>query len=121
MSEKNVEIGNLSKYSLIDILIKLIFKLDEEGILSIEDLIKRLGFTATVGFIKKRKRFNYDEVAEKITKFDFVFLIVERRTASYAKHRLEAITYKKISATPARYRGEYGYLFGISEPEMRST
>ena len=101
---------------LLDILTKEILFLEDRGLLKVEDLIDRLGgFGATVACIRKTKKIDYQKVAEYMEKVDFVFLPVERKTASYAKARLESITGKTIVATMSRHENEHGYLFGIKK------
>jgi hypothetical protein len=106
------------KNRLLDVIVDGILLLEDKGMLSVEDLIDRLGgFGATIIYVRRTKKIDYQKVAEYMEKVDFVFLPVGRKNASYAKAKLEEITGKTIVAEMARHVNEHGYLFGIKQVE----
>ncbi len=67
-------------------------------------------------FIKvKIHNLDYHRILPVIQKTGSAFIPINRKTANYARKRLEALSKRKVEAYPADFRGQSGYLFLMSE------
>ena len=80
-------------------------------------------FRVQVGVVRIRTRnLNYSEIARVLLKVGNAFVPVNRKTAYYARQRLEQVTGRRVVSWRSEFEGQTGYLFTlVDEDESRST
>lgn len=100
--------------NVIDALVEFIMRLDEDGIIEVEELIDRIPVQESVVMVLRPKKRNYsaEEIVAALMRVDKVFLpeIDSRQKIWYLKERVEEISGMKASYREAWFGNEKGYV-----------